>query len=217
MEYHDSDPERRNLVLISFAFLVYFIGDGEFKSGDINFQIVNLHLNNQVGLAVIAWAMLLWFFYRFMLKHSSTFLTLFRSELGEFLHRRYIRKFVEKSLKESLLPQIKFPTNTNEEEDGWLIHSIRHHRGKYFIHTQHVENLKRQPKTGEVETSRQKSSERGDIVSKPIFFEGFSGYFTFFRLFCDYCLTRPNFSTNLFPALMFLAASLTGIYKLWLN
>ncbi|MEW8253854.1 MAG: hypothetical protein AB2747_05850 [Candidatus Thiodiazotropha taylori] len=65
MPISDSNPERRNLMLSSIAFLVFFWGGGEFEKNEIRIQTVNITFNNETVLAVFAWIMLFWFGLRY--------------------------------------------------------------------------------------------------------------------------------------------------------
>lgn len=216
MDYNDKDPDRRNLVIFSLMFIVYFIGDGEFKSGDIDFQIINLHLNNLEALAYFAWGLLFWFFYRYILNHHSTFFHLMNEELSTLCDRKYVREYVESKLNITLAPVTYHPITSKLTEKGWFIHGLWLFGGKYHIGCLQLEDARRTFPTGRIDMEYVKTRlERGTVQRSAATFEGFRGWLTLFRLFLDYCLVKPNFSTNLFPVLLFLAAVLVGLVEIY--
>ena len=215
MEYHDTDPERRNLVLLSLGFLIYFVGEGNFKSGDINFQIINLHLNNPSGIAYISWGLLFWFFYRYMLKYYSSFIVQMNEELASLLNRQYLRNRVSKKLDVELAPYIYYPKNSNETEEGWVLTGMWYFNRRYHIRCSNLEEVIRDKRSGKIDTKfLDKQLKRGDISSQTFTFSGWRDWFVFLRLLFDYCFTKPNFSTNLFPILLFIAVVLIGLWRI---
>lgn len=64
----DPRPVRRNLILTSVAFIVYFIADGYISHKDgykISLSIVNIHFDNPDVLIFSAWIILFWFAWRY--------------------------------------------------------------------------------------------------------------------------------------------------------
>lgn len=70
MAIHDSDPERRNLVVTSLAFIVYYLAGGYITDNNVRMQIVNITFDNKAVLAVFVWVMLLWFAWRYWQTHK---------------------------------------------------------------------------------------------------------------------------------------------------
>lgn len=58
-DFSEVNPYRRNLILISAIFLIYYFGDGEFKS-DLSFGIVPITLDNPTPVIIFAYALLIW-------------------------------------------------------------------------------------------------------------------------------------------------------------
>lgn len=65
MPIQDSSPARRNLIVTSLAFIVYFTAGGQFDDNKISFGLVNITFDKPIVLAVFAWLMLFWFVIRF--------------------------------------------------------------------------------------------------------------------------------------------------------
>lgn len=61
MPMQDSDPERRNLVLTSLSFIVFYLAGGHITENILKLQIVNISFKNTYVLIVTAWIMIVWF------------------------------------------------------------------------------------------------------------------------------------------------------------
>ncbi|WP_303902903.1 hypothetical protein [Thiohalomonas denitrificans] len=68
MPISDSSPERRNLVLISVAFILFYAAGGSFDGGEIKLLVVNLQFSKPEILTISAWVLLFWFALRFYQK-----------------------------------------------------------------------------------------------------------------------------------------------------
>lgn len=217
MEFQDNDPERRNLVMTSFAFILYSWGGGSFDDGDINFQIVNLHFSNTIALAVIAWVMLFWFYYRYWLKHSDTFRKKFTEEISKYKGHSFIKNYCSKRTGYALLPEIKFNhhfENSGVEYGYFISHIDKGLRG-YCIKVQYLKSLKRDPKTGLIveQVNTEFPNDDRFITSEDIPFDGAIGRLTFLRLYLLYCFKEHNFSSHVVPYILFFVAAISGIIQ----
>lgn len=75
MPISDSSPERRNLILISLAFILYYAAGGRFHGGEIRFFVVNLQFSKPAVLGMFAWVLLFWFALRFYQKTHVVYRT----------------------------------------------------------------------------------------------------------------------------------------------
>ena len=110
MALHDSDPERRNLVIASIAFIAYFYAGGSFPEATIRLQVINAVFLKPEVLQLILWVMYLWFIYRYWVTHRGSFRSEFSSELSEWKGRKYITKFVNQHFKQ----EMRINTTTKE-------------------------------------------------------------------------------------------------------
>lgn len=90
MAIQDPDPERRNLLVTSLAFVMYYLAGGHVADNNVRVQIVNITFDNKLALAVFAWVMLLWFAFRYWQTRESTF---FHSFLAEVVHEKNHKLF----------------------------------------------------------------------------------------------------------------------------
>ena len=214
MKYQDNDPERRNLVITSFAFILFSWGEGSFRDGNVNFQIVNLHFDNTVALGVIAWGMLLWFLYRYWLKYSGTFNHIFLTEISKYKHHPMIKNYCEQSGC-TLLPEVKFYENGKEDgERGYLIGGIGKIDKKYHIHIVYAESIKRDLSVGKV-VEQINSNNPNDGYITDISFDGIRGRFVFLRLYLIYCFKENNFSSHVVPFILFYFAVISGVVTIF--
>lgn len=110
MAIQDTDPERRNLIVTSLAFIAYFYAGGSFPETSIRLQVVNADFSKPEVLGNIAWAVFAWFIYRYWLTHRRSFVSHFGSEFTEWQNKHYITKFVNRHFDQEI-----FPNETTEE------------------------------------------------------------------------------------------------------
>jgi len=100
MAIHDNDPERRNLVVTSLAFIMFYLGNGVISNNVIKIQLINITFKNPEFLTVTAWVMLFWFALRYWQTHQNSETFMFRDDAMSFIDiKKYITKHT--SLKEN--------------------------------------------------------------------------------------------------------------------
>ncbi|MEZ5691222.1 MAG: hypothetical protein R3D71_06125 [Rickettsiales bacterium] len=62
----DSIPERRNLMITSMVFIIYFWGGGRFENNEIRLPFISVHFENIYVLAILSWITLVFFALRFL-------------------------------------------------------------------------------------------------------------------------------------------------------
>jgi hypothetical protein len=103
MPYQESNPERRNLTVASLAFLTYFWGGGHLSSSSVKLFIVDAQFTRPGILAVMAWAMLFWFFYRYWLMHWGSYWATFHPEVNKRSREiAYLRNLVEPDARKAV-------------------------------------------------------------------------------------------------------------------
>ncbi len=65
MTYSDSNPERRNLTILSLAIIVFYLGEGYLLNKEISFTLINVGFHKQAVLVVFVWVLLFWFLFRY--------------------------------------------------------------------------------------------------------------------------------------------------------
>lgn len=84
MAIQDADAERRNLVVTSLAFLIFYLADGKVSGSSIALQVVPVTFGNTLALVVFVWAMLLWFALRYWQTHRAHYSQALRTYCGTF-------------------------------------------------------------------------------------------------------------------------------------
>jgi len=73
MAISDANPERRNLILTSLAFIIFYAADGKLSDGTVRLILVNISFSKPYILAYLTWALLFWFCLRFWQKSGFKF------------------------------------------------------------------------------------------------------------------------------------------------
>ncbi len=73
MPYSDSNPERRNLTVLSLGIIIFYIGGGCITSNTINLPLLNIHFTNKLALTVMIWSMLCWFLFRYIVTNRKIY------------------------------------------------------------------------------------------------------------------------------------------------
>jgi len=81
MAISDSNPERRNLVLASIAFVIYYAAGGSFSDENIRVLVVNITFSKPEVLGFFAWGMLAWFALRYWQKNGFSFWRALENEI----------------------------------------------------------------------------------------------------------------------------------------
>ncbi len=69
MAIEDSNPERRNLTVLSSAIIIYYLGEGKIQENTLTLEIVNVVFSNTEMLTIIVWVMLGWFTFRYLIEN----------------------------------------------------------------------------------------------------------------------------------------------------
>jgi hypothetical protein len=189
MAIQDSDPERRNLMVISMAFIVYFYAGGSLTESEVRLQVINVSFSNPKVLAAIGWGLLFWFFYRYWQKHSSSFTNGFNNEIYKYYNKGYFSKYVSKKLGK---PIIKY------ENEDYRIEGIIKKDGKFGIKYAYIHSVDRDEKTGEV-----KSWTSSVDDEREIYLDDFIGHCLRFRAYVECCFRHPSFASYVVPYIVF--------------
>ncbi|QCU90721.1 hypothetical protein [Thiomicrorhabdus sediminis] len=95
MEYQDSNSERRNLVAISMAFIIYHLAGGEITNGgQLKLQAINVTFHNPEYLTLIAWIILFWFLLRYWQTSREIISNSFAHERGQLVKNKFMQNFL---------------------------------------------------------------------------------------------------------------------------
>ena len=107
MTYSDNNPERRNLIVLSLAIIVFYLGEGYLLKEEISFTLINIGFHNQDILVVLIWTLLGWFLFRYIVTN--------RNKHGEELERASpainmdyppVRKYIERVSKPAFFTKL---------------------------------------------------------------------------------------------------------------
>jgi hypothetical protein len=199
MAIQDSDPERRNLMVISMAFIVYFYAGGSFLENEVRLQVINVSFSNPKVLAAIGWGLLIWFLYRYWQKHSSSFTDGFNSEIYRYCNTGYFSKYVSKKLGKPII---------KDEYEGYHIDMMIREDGKFGLKYCYASSVGRDEKTGRVtSTSNRKDDSQGEI-----YLDDFIGTCLRYRAYIECCFRHPSFASYVVPYIVFFIALCGPVY-----
>lgn len=201
MIIHDNNPERRNLMVASLAFIVYFFAGGSLADNVVRIQIVNIKFSHPDLLTVFAWLMLFWFAYRYWLVHSGNFRSDLGAELQRCSTRKFAREYIEKITGE-LAPE--------DPEEGWHIQTLNLSGYTIVANLFYATNVTRDEKDG-ITRSWSDSGSTKNKVPQQVKLTGFTGRITSMRLFAECFAFQPSFSSYVVPYILFVVAVIAGI------
>jgi len=106
MVVQDSNPERRNLVVTSIAFIAYFFAGGSFPETSVRLQVINAEFSDPWVLSIIAWTIYIWFIYRYWVTHRGAFAKAFCVDFNKWHTQRYITNYLNQHFDQKVQPNI---------------------------------------------------------------------------------------------------------------
>ncbi len=94
MAIQDIDPERRNLMVTSLGFIIFYLGEGKMESDKLTLPLVNIEFKNTVFLASMAWIMLFWFVFRYWQTRDMETVA-FARDIGDIADKDFQIRVVE--------------------------------------------------------------------------------------------------------------------------
>lgn len=201
MVIHDSDPERRNLVVASLAFIIFFYAGGSFPESSVRLQVINANFTKPEVLSYIAWCIFGWFIYRYWLTHRGNFASGFANELNEWRIKRYITNYINKYFGQELRPNV----STSE----YLATSMGWSSGKVVV-TCSYQSVRRDI-NGKVSVVSSQSDNNGK-PTKYIKLTSLKGWVLATRATFGCILSKPSFSNYLVPYILAVIAIVGAIY-----
>lgn len=135
MPIADNNPERRNLMVTSFAFILYFLGDGRFADGKLKIQAINITFDNLYVLTISAWVLLFWFYLRYRQKHKNAFINSIGDEARLEKNNPVLISYLKKQTKQPY-----------RDENGFVVSEIMPNKGKWSVQIAMIQGGKRSNK-----------------------------------------------------------------------
>lgn len=228
MPIQDNDSERRNLTTTSVAFIAYYVADGKFEDGVVNLSVINATFLNTGALAIMAWIILIWFFYRYWVTHDGEFTKTYWKEISDYQTEAGVRDYFTKKLGTGR-NQTLLALNKQEQDDvtekGWVIRNIIRddmNNGKTSIFAEYATNAQRDEnghvselnKSGELDAIRRAA--RGDNLTYTVELEGLGGWWLLTKINIKYCFEMRTFGDYIVPYILFGLAIVHAAYSCWL-
>lgn len=190
MALQDSNPERRNLTVVSICIILFYLAEGEFIDSAVRLQVVNITFMKPEVLAYFTWCLLLWFCFRYWVVHQGSWRQAFTNEITcmediNFIYYKYLKKRFELSDDYS---------HSYFEDRHWVKMS---NQGVTKLVFQHI--YKKEGTEGQLSEVLEATT----FMDKLVVF--ICGVVTFFR--------RPSLSGYFIPYLLFAWAVFLGVYN----
>lgn len=202
MALHDSDPERRNLMLMSLGFIAYFYAGGSIQESVLRIQVVNVTFSEPFVLAVMAWLLHFWFLYRYWLTHKTKFSDGFRREMLDSYQLPFFVQYASDKLGK---PFIK-----PGETEGLHVCGFSYEVDGPAIKYVYASNVRRDGRTGRIEGYSRKREDEEGLVS----IKGFAGLILRIRAALKCCVSNRSFSDYLVPYILFLIAMIGAAWRI---
>lgn len=180
----DGNPERRNLVLLSMAIIIFYIADGEIIDSSLRLQFINIQFNNFQILSSVVWMILFWFLFRYRLTTLGIFEKEFKSEFSDVSRQHpilavYINNFLT--------------DYTQDYGHNQRNASISLYRNKNMDCYAYISGIK-------LKSSPQSKENHQSPIKSPL------GWLLLIIILANTAIVRPSFSAYIIPYLIFLTA-----------
>lgn len=189
MVISDSDPERRNLMLASLAFIIYYTAGGALSEDTLRLPMVSIEFSRPFVVGIFAWAMLLWFAVRYWQTHKRAYAQAFQKEASSLGRHPMIIAYAARRLEK--------PHNVI---GGFETHQLRT-VGRWNVEVADIVSVKEDGDPGQFNEENQRH----------IRVDGFRG--AVIRLFfrAKLSLQEPAFGAYVVPYLLFVFAVVVSL------
>jgi len=122
MAISDTNPERRNLILASLAFILFYAAGGSLIDDKVRVMVVNISFSKPQILVLFAWIILLWFCLRFWQKSGFKFWSSILSEIMSDKIPVSIANYAKEKAKNQLIGAHAVDHSSKEAEVAGLIY-----------------------------------------------------------------------------------------------
>ncbi|WP_462147304.1 hypothetical protein [Pseudoalteromonas gelatinilytica] len=132
MEYQDSHPERRNLMVIALGIMIYIIGDGKITNNILKIQAISIEFEDTAKVVYFVWVAFFWSLYRYWVVSKGEVKKMFDKELSQFRKNKLIKKICNKS---------NIVIADEKTEGGYFIQDLYHTNKSLYIRTAYCRYL----------------------------------------------------------------------------
>lgn len=122
MIIQDGVAERRNLIVMSLAIIVYYWGVGEIVTNEARFLLVNVKFHNPKVLFIFVWVLFLYFIFRYWVTSKSF-------ETNKTVRRKMKQEFYQLPINEKHHPHLMKEYKKTANEDSVI--SLKNWRLEY--------------------------------------------------------------------------------------
>lgn len=201
MALQDSNPERRNLLLISLLFITFYLGGGAFPKNEIRLQVISVTFSNPEVLFHLVWGLFFWFLYRYWVVHKNSFREEIKNEISSYQKKEFVIKELEGKVGCTFIRTIN-ESKRDEKEVGCTIN--RFYWNKTIISAAVIQNEVSRNNYGQVQSTRRLLGR--DKINGRFDLDKITSYKV-----CFLCaLENPSSSSYIFPYLFSLLAICLG-------
>jgi len=189
----DKNPERRNLMMTSLAFIVFYLGDARPIENEIRLMFINLHFSDAQALIYMAYTMWGWFFWRYWIQNKGSVFGNLRNDVSAAANEkpRTLAGYVSRDT------ELVFQSST---PGGFVVKALNWKNTRFGL-------PKRWAVVARVYTNYEKAWQDREI---PLV--GFSGKVVLFKLYMAAIFTRDSFGALLIPYLLTYASLAVVFY-----
>ncbi|WP_137885363.1 hypothetical protein [Pseudomonas sp. 2FE] len=196
MAIEDSDPERRNLTVMSAAFIIYYLAGGSFKNNEITLEVVNINFSRPTVLAVIAWLMLFWFIYRYWQTHQDHFRNAFPAEFVKQQSSATLKRHLDSTL----------PKQADDPQQSYFPSGVWWNGNRVKVGYINATSISRS-----ASGHRALISHEGNVRSGELHLSGIKGWSVALLLTCKTFIAEPSFAGYIVPYLLAAFAITLGV------
>jgi hypothetical protein len=207
LSIQDSLPERRNLTLISIAFIAFFYGGGHFTSNEVRLVIINAEFSKPYILVLIAWASLFWCLWRYWLVTKEESFRAFKDDIQAIATNDfsfdYVTQRVPYKLKQSLTgdSSVGYYWGGGVEFSAFMLSATI----KYDSYTPNNNHPTDKERAFKVHLM---ANRQPDVIVK---FNDLHGVLYIIYVLLKASVVKPSFTGFILPYILFLLALLGGL------
>jgi hypothetical protein len=203
----DKLPERRNLTLISLAFIAYFYGGGSFSDDEIKLIVINVSFSESLVLVLIAWSSLLWSAWRYWLTTNDKFLPLFKEEVSKVASTRFAENYVTQRVPYKIR-KATYPLEEWKSVSYYWSGSVYFERGVLKGRIKHNTNVNTTEYIGKGKIPKDVLDFHVNLKKNPlpdfiVNFDDILGYLFTTYVLVKTILIKPSFTSYIFAYLLF--------------
>jgi len=202
MAIQDSNGERRNLIMASLGFILYFLGDGYIIDGKFKIQLLSISFNKPEVIGIFAWLMLFWFAIRYWQTHVGKAISTLVSDIiiVVFHGKKSLLIWYVKRI-------IKLPYN---EDNGFIFGRFSIDKNGWVAHYSEIDVCGINANANPTYTYKK------DGKDKTIRLSGLTGYALIGIYTLIACCTKQGFSSYSVPYILFYTALIIAVFNVFI-